>query len=266
MRRRINPHPVFVEKAIENIRRRQRGRNHLAVRTGAQQHDGASPVLDADFVLASLARLFVGELLDHDAARAPLPVLRVNRQHKRRLYLFGLRKIMLHGVHHRIALQLDNALITRIGAALVDGKGHVALFAEQVVIVVVDVLLALGGLAHGRLVKARIGAHLPLAAHIGDQHPHGAVALYLERKDALEFQHAAQKQADRHDFGQDGRDGRRVVVLEHHLRQHGAKTHHAPAHVGFFQTERLDDVVIHKSRLFRAVFFDTNSHSTSILA
>lgn len=50
-------------------------------------------------------------------------------------------------------------------------------------------------------------------------------------------------------------------MLAHNVGQNRAKTHHAPANIGFLDTERLDDIIVNQSLLLRTVFFDPDRHN-----
>ena len=122
-------HALLVEQAIEQALRRQHRVEQLVVLDGGREMAGAVPVLLVVLlagrdVLALAA--FARQLLDHQAAGAPVrrararavagPIVPRHGQADEGRQLLGLAEVGVSGIHQRLAIERDDALI----AVLVD--------------------------------------------------------------------------------------------------------------------------------------------------
>src|SRR5262249_23891009 len=136
-------HALFVKQPVEQALRRKHGIEQLVILHGRSEVAGAVPVflvviLAPGRVVALAAR--ARQLLDHQAAGPPVPNPRTfpiaapivprHGQADEGRQLLGLAEIGVRGIHERLVIERDDALITLLVRAAVDGHGHVTL-AEQ---------------------------------------------------------------------------------------------------------------------------------------
>jgi hypothetical protein len=89
----------------------------------------------------------------------------------------------------------------------------------------------------------RIAAHRARSRDIGDNQPDRPVALGLQRKDAVIFQHAREHDGQGDRLAEDRRHRLRIIMLRQDAIDSRPETHEAPAQRERIDAERLDQIV-----------------------
>ncbi len=173
-------------------------------------------------------------------------------QHDAGIELLRLGEIGMGGLGQRVARQIHDALIPlHLFALRVDGEGEVTLAQQQ---------------GHQGAVAARpdfqafqpfgvetgITTQMPRRAAIGHQGRDRAVALGLQREDAIEFQGRGHGGGQRHRLGQQMRHRLGIGMPAQDAVDRRAQPHQAAAHVALLDLERQRQVVVKGKRTHAA--------------
>ena len=234
---RIGAHAILMKQPIKQAVHRQIGVNQFGRVGAGHQHHGAAPgvlvLLDGDIGRQALTAL-KRQALNHQPPGPPgaARVRRGDGDGQAGVDLLGFAEISAGAIGQGGALESNDALVAFGMSALINGEGQIAT-AQQAGYrsTAIDgaVVARRRNRRHLVGVESGVAAQVTGAGDIGDNGPHGAVSLGLERENTVVFQRPGEAGGERQDLRQQTRHRLGIAVAGQHRVDRRPQPHAAPA-------------------------------------